>query len=122
MAERMFHYLKLEKDYGSRGTGKYRNALAEGCPDFGLLRDVVDGTKHVHLSRSNRRISSEEQTKQDALIWDKLGDTWEDADYTPEETDNIIVTTLDNGEQRSLISIVNKVMAMWEKLLDQNRL
>ena len=122
MAERIFHYLGLEKEYGRRGTGGYRDALAEDCPDFGLLRDIADGTKHFQVSRANRMISSAEQTKRDALTWDKWGDTWEDADYTWEETGDLLVTTLDNGERRSLISIVNNVMAMWEKLLNENGL
>jgi len=123
MAERMFHYLELEKDYGRRrGTEKYRDALAEKCPDFGLLRLIANSTKHFQLRQENLAISSAEQTKRDALIWDKLRDTWEDADYTWEEAGDLLVTTLDNGEQRSLISIVNNVMAMWEELLDQNRL
>ena len=122
MAERMFHYLGLEKDYGKRGIGKYRIALAEAYPDFGLLRDIADGTKHFRLNRPNRKISTAEQTGRGALIWDKCGDRWEDADYTWEESGDLLMTTADNGEQRSLISIVNNVMSMWERLLNENGL
>lgn len=122
MAERMFHYLGLEKKYGARGTGEYRDELAKDCPDFGLLRDIADGTKHFQLRRPNRAISSAEQTKRSALTWDKLEDKWEDADYTWEETGDLLVTTLDSSEKRSLISIVNNVMSMWEELLVRNQL
>ena len=122
MAERMFHHLGLERDYGVRGTGKYRVALAEACPDFGLLRDIADGTKHFRLNRANRRISSAEQTGRGALNWAKCGDKWEDADYTWEESGDLLITTADNGEQRSLISIVNNVLSMWEHLLNENGL
>ena len=122
MAERMFHYLGLERDYGARETGKYRNALGEACPDFGLLRDIADGTKHFRLDRPNRRISSAEQTGRGALNWAEWGDNWEDADYTWEESGDLLMTTADNGEQRSLISIVNNVLSMWERLLNENGL
>ena len=44
MAEWMFHHLALEKVYQDRGPAQYRDALAEECPDFGLLRDIADGT------------------------------------------------------------------------------
>ncbi len=122
MAERMFHHLELEKVYRDRGPAQYRDALAEECPDFGLLRDIADGTKHFRLDRASRKISSAEQTGPDALIWDKTGDKFEDAAYTFEESGDLLVATLDTGEQRSLISIVNNVMSMWERLLNENGL
>ncbi len=102
MAERMFHHLGFEKVYRDRGPAQYRDALAEECPDFGLLRDIADGTKHFRLDRASRKISSAEQTG-------------------PESGD-LLVATLDTGEQRSLISIVNNVMSMWERLLEKNGL
>ncbi len=122
MAERMFLYLGLETDFGKRGIGKYRIALAEAYPDFGLLRDIPDGTKHFRLNRPNRKISTAEQTGRGALIWDKCGDRWEEANYTWEESGDLLMTTADDGEQRSLISIVNNVMSMWERLLNENGL
>ncbi len=105
MAERMFHHLGLEKVYRDRGPAQYRDALAEECPDFGLLRDIADGTKHFRLDRASRKISSAEQTGPDALIWDKTGDKFEDAAYTFEESGDLLVATLDNkrGQGAGLI-------------------
>ncbi len=120
MAEQMFHHLALEKKYGKRGQGQYRDELTRSHPDFGLLRDIADGTKHIRLDRASRKISSAEHTGPDALIWDKIGDKFEDAAYTFEESGDLLVATLDTGEQRSLISIVNNVMSMWERLLKEN--
>ena len=57
-----------------------------------------------------------------ALTWAEWGDNWENADYTWEESGDLLITTLDTGEQRSLISIVNNVMSMWERLLNENGL
>ena len=122
MAEQMFHHLALEKKYGKRGQGQYRDELTRSHPDFGLLRDIADGTKHVRLDRGNRKISSADKTGRGALTWEKLGDTWEDADYTWEETGDLLITTTDSGKQRSLISIANNVMSMWEHLLNENGL
>ncbi len=122
MAERMFHHLKLEKVYQDRGPAQYRDALAEEYPDFGLLRDIADGTKHYRIGRPSRKISSAEQTGRGSLTWDKLGDKFEDADYSWEEAGDLLVVTLDNGGQRSLISIVNNVMSIWERLLSENGL
>jgi len=87
-----------------------------------LLRDIADGTKHFRLNRGNRKISSAEQTGRGALTWDKLGDKFEDAAFTFEESGDFLITTTDSGEQRSLISIANSVMSMWERLLDENGL
>ena len=122
MAERMFHHLGLEKVYRDRGPAQYRDALAEKCPDFGLLRDIADGTKHFWLSRKNRKISSADQTGRGALTWGKLGDKFEDAAFTFEESGDLLIITTDSGQQRSLISIANNVMSMWERLLDKNGL
>ncbi len=120
MAERMFHHLGLDKTYGPRGTRKYRDSLTESCPDFGLLRDVADGTKHFRLARPNRRVSTAEQTGRGAFVWETWGDRWEDAAYKWEETGDLLIVELDDGVQRSLISIVNNVISMWERLLHEN--
>ena len=122
MAERIYHHFALEKKYGKHGEGRYRDELGRTDPDFGLLRDIADGTKHIQLGRTNRKISSANQTGRGVLTWDKLGDKWEDAAYTFEESGDLLMTTLDNGEQRSLISIVNNVISMWERLLNENGL
>ncbi len=122
MAERMFHHLGLDKAYGTGGTGKYRAALAESCPDFGILRDVADGTKHFRLGRPNRRVSTAEQTGRGAIVWETWGDLWEDADYKWEDTGDLLIVRLDSGVQRSLISIVNNVILMWERLQDENEI
>ena len=122
MAEGMFIHLELEKIYGVRGMAQYRDTLTEKCPDFGLLRDIADGTKHFKLDRGNRKISGEEQTGRGALTWAKGGDKWEDADYTWEEAGDLLLATTDSGKQRSLISIANNVMSMWERLLTENGL
>ena len=122
MAERIYHHFALEKKYGKHGEGRYRDELGRTDPDFGLLRDIADGTKHFRLGRTNRKISSANQTGRGALTWDKLEDKWEDTAYTFEESGDLLMTTLDTGEQRSLISIVNNVMSMWERLLNENGL
>ena len=122
MAERMFHYLVLDKKYGPRGTARYRDELAINCSDFGLLRDIADNTKHFRIGRSNRKVSSAEQTSIGALTWERLGDKWEEAAWTWEESGSLLIVTLDTGTQRSLISVVNNVMSMWEKLLQQYEL
>ncbi len=122
MAERMFHHLALENKYGKRGEGQYRDELGRTVSDFGSLRDIAYGTKHFRLRRGNRKISSAKQTGRGALFWDKLGDKFEDAAYTFEESGDLLMTTLDTGEQRSLISIANNVMSMWERLLVKHRL
>ena len=122
MAEGMFIHLEFEKEYGKKGVSKYRDELARTHPDFGLLRDIADGTKHFRLDRASRKISNQGQTGRGALIWDKVGDKFEDAAYTFEEAGDLLITTTDSGEQRSLISIANNVMSMWERLLETSGL
>ena len=122
MAEWMYHHLRLKKKFGERGEGRYREELHRTDPDFGLLKDIANGTKHVWVTRRNPMISNAGQTGQGALTWDKSGDTWEDADYTWEETGDLLITTTDSGEQRSLFSIAKNVMLVWERLLNENGL
>ncbi len=42
MAERMYIHLGLENDFPR--PAQYRDARTKECPDFGLLRDISDGT------------------------------------------------------------------------------
>src|SRR5712691_11545646 len=48
---------------GRKDTNKVRDELSAECADFGLVRDVADGTKHWNVSRPNSRIRSAESTK-----------------------------------------------------------
>ncbi len=53
MAEQMFHHLALEKKYGKRGQGQYRDEVTRSHPDFGLLRDIADGNSASASRRLN---------------------------------------------------------------------
>jgi hypothetical protein len=66
MAERVWHEYKdrhPEKVFNASSANEYFKKLAERCADFGLVRDVADGFKHVTLSRSDRRVTSKDQTE-----------------------------------------------------------
>jgi len=42
---------------------EFRRGLASRCPEFGIIRDVGDGGKHVELDRGSRKVSHQGQTQ-----------------------------------------------------------
>lgn len=41
---------------------KYRHDLAKQTPQYGIIRDVADSTKHIHLDRNPRDLTLIDQT------------------------------------------------------------
>lgn len=111
LAERVFHYLGMDAQFPGRlGPGNYRSFLAEQCPDIGLIRDIADGQRHYRIERSNRRVSSAEQSNIRSLTLDEVEDF--DAIMDFDDIKEIMVE-LDNGAFRSLRGIVTNSIEYW---------
>ena len=85
---------------GRNDPHRVRDELTAECPDFGLVRDVADGTKHLIVERPNSRVQGAESTKVEMY-----GDS------------PSIVITLKDETKRNLMDAVDACMAMWEKKL-----
>jgi len=112
MAERFFHHLGLQAKYpGPHGTARYRDDLARACPDFALVRDVADNTKHWVINRRSRLISRADQSGPKQLTLDETDFPIDEIDDW--DTNEQLVVALDDGSQRTLRSILASVMAFW---------
>ena len=121
MAAHVFHYWKnrdRSEVYGARSEAEYRDELAkpERTPDFGLVRDVADGHKHVELTRPSR-VTRSDQTQTGSLAWGQGGFGEGVYGGGPQ-----LVITLDDGSKRALSAVMKNVMEMWKQLLVQMEL
>jgi len=116
MTARVFHYWRDRdptKVYNTTSERAYRDALAaRECRDFGLLRDVADTHKHVHLDRPTRRVTRSNQTGPGTTGWGESGFGEGVFGGGPQ-----LVVTLDDGTKRPLSAIMRNVIEMWERLL-----
>ncbi|WP_281685006.1 hypothetical protein, partial [Thalassobaculum salexigens] len=116
MAARTWSYWKKSHPININHTsseGKYRDfVISNICDDFALIRDIADAHKHVELNRDSRRITRSSQTDSDSIKWDE--GCWDEARWdSPEE----LIITLDDGSKRTFEAVANRVMNMWEELL-----
>jgi hypothetical protein len=119
MAERMWNYFHVREPRKigyTKSPREYRDFLVKNeCCDFQLVWDVHDGHKHVQLSRSNRQVTSADQTgvRYHGGLFD--GSTFDAATFDSAWSEYIV--TLDNGQERSLSDVLKNVIEMWERLL-----
>jgi hypothetical protein len=85
---------------GRNDTHRVRNELAAECPDFALVRDVADGTKHWIVDRPNSRVHGADSTRVETY-----------------GTSPSIVVTMKDGTKRILMDAVENCMAMWKRKL-----
>ncbi len=119
MAETYFRYWEHSdpsKISDATSPRKYREHLvAHEAEDFGLIWDVHDAHKHITLGSTRpggRQVTQSEQTQPQSLRWGTA--RWGDGRWgSPEE----LVITTDGGEKRSLSSVAQHVLEMWERLL-----
>ncbi|MGN8160115.1 hypothetical protein ACS8Y6_04270 [Salinisphaera sp. RV14] len=88
--------------------------LITECPDFSLIKDIADASKHAQLSvpkNSVREVSSSAQIKSSPGIFQtSLGEgAFGEA--------AIVFVVLDNGTQKALAPAIRTVMAMWASKL-----
>ena len=93
---------------------KLRVELISRCPDFSVIRDVADASKHAKLFDSKklpRELSSSEQiTRPPGGFETPFGTAvFNEA--------SIVMITLDNGTVRPLLGAVQSVLSMWENML-----
>jgi hypothetical protein len=118
MAERVWDTFKDgdRSKIGDAGSARaYREFLSKQCQDFHVIWDVHDGHKHVHLSRTNRLVSSASQTGIVRTGGAFQADAFVESFQVGKEE---IVVVLDDGTQRSLAEALANVIGMWERVLE----
>ncbi|WP_144156181.1 hypothetical protein [Paraburkholderia sp. BCC1885] len=91
-----------------------RAELISACPDFALIRDIADASKHAKLStakKAPRQVSKAGQIR-------RIGGAYMGAAYAtaPYNTGTVITVTFDSGQSRPLSGIVRSVL-VWEAKL-----
>ena len=109
----MADYWNVENGGSREKLTQLHKALIDECPDFVLIRDVADATKHAELRQQNaipRTLSSSQQVTPAApgLFEAPFGvGVFAEASK--------VMLKLDDGNWRNLAPAVRSVLAMWEK-------
>jgi len=111
----MADYWRLENQATYTTLDSLRAALVAKCPDFRVIRDVADASKHAELiipaKNISRTLSSSEQvTRPKGLFQAPFG-----TGVFYEASD--VVFILDDGTRRPLEGAVRSVLQMWEIML-----
>jgi hypothetical protein len=122
MAERMWHYYRdsaPHRIYNSTSPGRYRNEIADVCPDCALIRDVAEGFKHVHLSRPGRLVTRADQTGAGKATW--TNDAGQQITWTNMLGEGVawvtaVLVRRDDGSEVPLLPALVAVVAMWDRL------
>lgn len=91
-----------------------KRELKEACPDFGLVCDIADASKHARLqvrAKTPRQVSTAGQiSRPPGLFGAPFGQgVFNEASW--------VMVTFDDGRTRPLSGIVRQVLMMWEAKL-----
>ncbi|MCU0472971.1 MAG: hypothetical protein MUC93_06345 [Bacteroidales bacterium] len=84
------------------------------CPDYELLRDVVNLSKHKIITRYTPQISNLDNIYElviNTLYKDKRGEYW--------DTNKSVYMTLDDRSERDLFDVITNVLNMWISEFEQ---
>jgi len=88
--------------------------LFSRCPDFRMIRDAADASKHARLfeqTKLPREMSSSDQIVRESGIFNAPFNT-----AVFNEASRVMVI-LDDGTSRPLLGAINSVLAMWEQMI-----
>ena len=112
VAEWVFHHLSKE---GHSKPEKFRAAMADAHPEFRIVVDVANGTKHVELTDSRRTVTRADQTGIDK--YDTVGDVKNVGGIVKFSELTAWFVNLDDGSREDLYDAVVKCISMWENFL-----
>jgi hypothetical protein len=88
---------------------KSRADIVRECPDYSLLGDVVNASKHKELTRGSSQLESAEQIEERLVITEYRD---EQGDYR--HIEKRVVVKLTDGSERDLLEVMIKVMNFWQ--------
>jgi hypothetical protein len=110
----MADYWDQENNPAKTSLRRLRQSLVKKCPEFVVIRDVADASKHAQLRQSNdipRELSSSDQiTRAPGLFEAPFG-----VGVFNEASE--VVVTLDDGTSRPFVGVVQSVLSMWEMMI-----
>jgi len=87
---------------------KIHKAIVAVCPDFALLGDVVNASKHKRLTKGTPQIAGADSIKE-LVVYTHYRD--EAGEYS--DASKAIEITLKNGTTRELFDVLTNVVNMW---------
>lgn len=100
----LYHFREFIPDAHRKGRGQ----LSLICPDYPLLGDIVNATKHKIITQNSPQISSAENVFEKVLITAYKDDQGEYPDMEKQ-----VIARLDNGTERDVAEILHNVLNMW---------
>lgn len=112
----MADYWLIEHCQAGQKLQALHKTLIQECPDFVVVRDVADASKHATLRPQTeipRTVSSAEQVSQTAGVFNAPFGTG------VFNEGSMVIVTSDNGASRPLAGALRSVRTMWETKLAQ---
>ena len=100
----MFHFLEHMPD----PHRKTRTALAAICPDFDLIGDITNVSKHAEIDRNNPQITKAEHIYEQVIITE-----YQDDEGSYRISEKTVIAKLDDGTERHVEDILTNVINMW---------
>jgi len=90
---------------------KIRESMLATCPEFQLIQDIADATKHAKLSKTTREVSSSNQiSATPGLFHAPFGEAvFQQA--------VVVFATLKNGSSKPLLPAIEAVLQAWRSML-----
>lgn len=115
MADWLYKSIPGEKARAG-SVSNYRDLVTQVLPDYGLIRDIADGTKHMSLDRPKRRVTHASQIKETGYCrFDEVRDVGALSDWGGLAEWGV---TEDNGTWTPLAPVIEQMKAFWEKKLE----
>lgn len=99
------------REHLPQGHQKSRQEVANSCPDYDFVADIVNASKHGHLTRGNPQIAKADDI-QELTILTKYTD--EAGEYFG--TEHAVVAKLADGSSRNVGEILASVINYWGSL------
>jgi len=85
-----------------------RRRIASLCPDFELIADIANASKHFALTRDKSQIQGATSLHETIAVTE-----YEDAEGTYTDARKLVYVTLNDGSQREVFEVATNVINFW---------
>lgn len=103
----LYHFREHLKNFSDEWDKSY-NDLLEICPNYSLLGEVVNASKHAIRNKPDRKLTNAENIFEEIIIT-----IYEDKKGEFNHVQKEVIIKLDSGEEIILFNILTEVINMW---------